>query len=40
MADELALHLSTAAYPTRVTLVAETPEEAVVLEAAVARSRR
>jgi O-acetyl-ADP-ribose deacetylase (regulator of RNase III) len=40
MADELALHLSTAAYPRRVTLVAETPEEAVVLEAAVARSRR
>ena len=38
MADELARHLSSAAFPTRVTLVAETPEEALALESAVARS--
>jgi O-acetyl-ADP-ribose deacetylase (regulator of RNase III) len=38
MADELARHLDTGAYPTRVTLVAETPDEALALESAVARS--
>ena len=38
MADELARHLETGAYPTRVTLVAETPNEALALESAVARS--
>jgi O-acetyl-ADP-ribose deacetylase (regulator of RNase III) len=38
MADELARHLGTGAYPTRVTLVAETPDEALALESAVARS--
>lgn len=38
MADELARHLDTGAYPTRVTLVAETSDEAVALESAVARS--
>jgi len=38
MADELARHLSSAAFPTRVTLVAETPDEALALESAVARS--
>ena len=38
MADELARHLETGAYPTRVTLVAETPDEALALESAVARS--
>ncbi|HEU4721864.1 MAG TPA: macro domain-containing protein [Gemmatimonadaceae bacterium] len=37
MAEELARHLDGAAYPTRVTLVAETPDEAVALESAVAR---
>ncbi|HKH93990.1 MAG TPA: macro domain-containing protein, partial [Gemmatimonadaceae bacterium] len=38
MADELARHLTTAAYPSRVTLVAESPDEALALEAAIARS--
>ena len=38
MADELARHLDTGAYPTRVTLVAETADEALALESAVARS--
>lgn len=38
MADELARHLDTGAYPTRVTLVAETSDEALALESAVARS--
>ena len=38
MADELARHLDTGAYPTRVTLVAETPDEALALESVVARS--
>jgi O-acetyl-ADP-ribose deacetylase (regulator of RNase III) len=38
MADELARHCSTAPFPTRVTVVAETPEEAFALETAVARS--
>jgi O-acetyl-ADP-ribose deacetylase (regulator of RNase III) len=38
MADELARHLGKGAYPTRVTLVAETPDEALALESAVARS--
>ena len=38
MADELVRHLSSAAFPTRVTLVAETPDEALALESAVARS--
>ena len=38
MADELARHLGTGAYPTRVTLVAETSDEALALESAVARS--
>lgn len=38
MADELARHLSTAAFPTHVTVVAETDEEADVLRTAVARS--
>jgi len=38
MADELARHIDTSAYPTRVTLVAETPDEALALESAVARS--
>ena len=39
MADELARHLDTGAYPTRVTLVAETPDEALALESAVARRK-
>jgi len=38
MADELARHLTTAAYPSRVTLVAESPHEALALEAAIAGS--
>ena len=38
MADELARHLDSGGYPKRVTLVAETPDEAVALESAVARS--
>jgi O-acetyl-ADP-ribose deacetylase (regulator of RNase III) len=38
MADELARHLTAATFPKRVTLVAETPDEAVALEAAIARS--
>lgn len=38
MADELARHCSTAAFPTRVTLVAETTDEALALETAIARS--
>jgi len=38
MADELTRHLTTAAFPSRVTLVAESPDEAVSLEAAIARS--
>lgn len=38
MADELARHLDTSPYPTRVTLVAETPDEALALESAVSRS--
>jgi O-acetyl-ADP-ribose deacetylase (regulator of RNase III) len=38
MADELARHCTTAAYPSRVTLVAESPDEALALEAAIARS--
>jgi O-acetyl-ADP-ribose deacetylase len=38
MAEELARHLDTAAYPARVTLVAETPDEAAALESALARS--
>jgi O-acetyl-ADP-ribose deacetylase (regulator of RNase III) len=38
MADELARHRSTSAFPTRVTLVAETPDEAHALEIAIARS--
>jgi hypothetical protein len=38
MADELARHCGTARFPTKVTLVAETPDEAHALEAAVARS--
>jgi len=37
MADELARHRSTA-YPSRVTLVAESPDEALALEAAIARN--
>jgi len=37
MADELARHLATAAFPRRVTLIAETPDEALVLEGAIAR---
>ena len=37
MADELARHLATAAFPKRVTLIAETPDEALVLEGAIAR---
>jgi O-acetyl-ADP-ribose deacetylase (regulator of RNase III) len=39
MADVLARHLDTGAYPTRVTLVAESPDEAFALESAVARSK-
>ena len=39
MADELGRHLDTGAYPTRVTLVAETADEALALESAVARRR-
>ena len=39
MADELARHLDTGAFPTRVTLVAETPDEALALESAVARRK-
>ena len=38
MADELARHCTTAAYPSRVTLVAESPDEALALETAIARS--
>jgi O-acetyl-ADP-ribose deacetylase (regulator of RNase III) len=38
MADELARHCGTAPFPTRVTLVAETADEARALESAVARS--
>jgi len=38
MADELARHCGIAAFPTKVTLVAETPDEAHALEAALARS--
>jgi len=38
MADELARHLSGAAFPTHVTLVAETADEALALESAVGRS--
>ena len=38
MADELARHMTTATFPTRVTIVAESPDEAVTLEAAIARS--
>ncbi|HKP16148.1 MAG TPA: macro domain-containing protein [Gemmatimonadaceae bacterium] len=38
MADELARHCGTAPFPTRVTLVAETPDEAFALETAIARS--
>ena len=38
MADELARHCGTAPFPTRVTLVAETPDEAHALEAALAGS--
>ena len=38
MADELTRHLTTAAFPTRVTLVAESPDEALALEAALARA--
>jgi O-acetyl-ADP-ribose deacetylase len=38
MADELTRHRTTAAYPSRVTLVAESPDEALALEAAIARS--
>jgi len=37
MADELARHLATAAFPKRVTLIAETPDEAASLEGAIAR---
>ena len=37
MADELTRHLTTAAFPTRVTLVAESPDDALALEAALAR---
>jgi len=38
MADELVRHCSTASFPTRVTLIAETAEEAHALESALARS--
>jgi O-acetyl-ADP-ribose deacetylase (regulator of RNase III) len=38
MADELARHRRAAEFPRHVTLVAETPVEAVALEAAMARS--
>jgi O-acetyl-ADP-ribose deacetylase (regulator of RNase III) len=38
MADELVRHTRTAAFPRNITLVAETPDEAVVLEHAMARS--
>jgi O-acetyl-ADP-ribose deacetylase (regulator of RNase III) len=38
MADELARHLATASFPKRVTLVAETPDESLALEGAIARS--
>ena len=38
MADELVRHCGTAAFPTRVTLVCETAEEAHSLESALARS--
>ncbi|HET9010635.1 MAG TPA: hypothetical protein VFN38_02425, partial [Gemmatimonadaceae bacterium] len=38
MADELRAHRRGSEYPRRVTLVAETPDEASVLEHAVARS--
>ena len=37
MADELTRHLATAAFPKRVTLVAESPDEALSLETALAR---
>ena len=38
MADELARHLATAPFPKRVTLIAETSDEANALEGAIARS--
>jgi O-acetyl-ADP-ribose deacetylase (regulator of RNase III) len=38
MADELARHLATSPFPKHVTLVAETPDEALALEGAIARS--
>ena len=38
MADELARHCGTAPFPTRVTLMAETADEAQALESALARS--
>jgi O-acetyl-ADP-ribose deacetylase (regulator of RNase III) len=38
MADELARHLASAAYPRRATLIAETSDEAQVLEGAIARA--
>ena len=37
MADELARHLATAAFPKHVTLIAETPDEALALEGEIAR---
>jgi O-acetyl-ADP-ribose deacetylase (regulator of RNase III) len=40
MADELARHVTTSTFPTRVTLVAESPDEALALETAIARSAR
>ena len=38
MADELTRHLATAEFPKRVTLIAETADEATSLEGAIARS--
>ena len=38
MADELARHLGAAAFPRRVTLIAETDDEAHALEGAIARA--
>ena len=38
MADELARHFSSAAYPRRVSIIAETADEAHALEGAIARS--
>jgi O-acetyl-ADP-ribose deacetylase (regulator of RNase III) len=38
MADELARHCATAAFPRHITLIAETPDEAHALEGAIARS--